>query len=165
MASLAPLGVRPPASMSRPATSAPVGLAAVVRASSATNDHRARSAPTGVMGSLGYIKQKVVDGGEKEVPPADPKEPAPGTGNGGEGGTTSIGAAKDNTGDGGLERGDRSVKEDKEKGEKEVELEVGEELGAPVEVHGPNAVMVAFPDPAAINKEPLISMVNSEGYR
>ncbi|GAQ89694.1 hypothetical protein KFL_005520010, partial [Klebsormidium nitens] len=165
MASLAPLGVRPPASRNRSANSAPVAtVAAVVGASRVTKDHGAHSAPTGAVGTLGDAKQKDVKGVETEVPPADPKEPAPGTGNGAEGGTTSNVAAKGNTGDGVSMRGDNSGREDKEKGEKEVEQGVTEELGAPDEVLVPNAVLVAFPDAAAITKEPLISLVNSEGY-
>src|SRR3569623_254171 len=164
MASLAPLGVPPPASVDRRASSAPTPKATVVRASSATKDDGAQSDPAGARSALGHTKQRDLEQRKKEVSPADPTEPCPRTAQRTDNGSSMEGAQV-NTGCGRPSSGEKSIPEKIDDPDRDVEHGEGDEqLDAQEELLAPGAVLVAFPNPSAITREPLVSMVNSEGY-
>lgn len=183
MASLAAFGFRPPSCQngSKRSTSAPMGRATIVRASSVTNNTGTCSAPqattcTGVEAD-GKRERMTLNRKAGVSATGETQEKGPGyekcTDGGSAGGQGGGDGHMGKEGEGGPE--DRTqrevVKEDVNENSEQEDASDGDgrkedsNLGdGQEETLLPDVVVVAFPSISAITKEPLISVVNSEGY-
>lgn len=170
MATLAPVGFRPPSCTSRRATSAPVAVSADVRATRSPKDRGALSAPLAAKSALDGTRQQGNEKGSRKEddPAANVKGQSSGTGQEGDSriskGDPRRPERDEISGPGQKDSADQEGEQD-EGGEDANNVVVQDEVDEqPEELLAPNAVTIAFPDPAAITREPLVSMVNSEGY-